>query len=102
MAGVLILNWTVCPTFTLNEVVKPSIVWPPPDAFSHSEGGEPGFEFSHATGLPPASHGPAAARTAGVASAARHPATRANTISRLARTRMGAAFMTIVPSLRAP
>ncbi|MFD0854980.1 hypothetical protein ACFQ07_22255, partial [Actinomadura adrarensis] len=63
MAGVLILNRTVCPTFTLNWVVKPSMVWPPPDVFSHCAGGVPGLEFSQATGLPPSSQGPAAACT---------------------------------------
>src|SRR5262252_3736616 len=60
--GVLILNDSVCPAFTLICVANPWIVESPAPLTCQSPGGSPGFVFSHAitlvTGGP---HGPAAA-----------------------------------------
>src|SRR5215469_17017730 len=62
LAGVLILKFSVCPTFTLIDVAKPWIVESPAPLTCQSLGGSPGSVFSHAmtltTGGP---HGPAAA-----------------------------------------
>src|SRR5262249_61253360 len=60
--GVLILNDSLCPAFTLICVANPWIVESPAPLTSQSPGGSPGLVFSHAitlvTGGP---HGPAAA-----------------------------------------
>src|SRR5215467_1297826 len=60
--GVLILNDSLCPAFTLICVANPWIVESPAPLTCQSPGGSPGLVFSHAitlvTGGP---HGPAAA-----------------------------------------
>ncbi len=63
--GVLILNCSTPPTFTLICVAKPWMeVSPAPE--SHCDWGVPGRLFSHATGLMTGEHGLAAAATWGL------------------------------------
>ena len=51
VAGVLILNDSVWPTFTLIDVANPWIVESPMPVTCQSLGGSPGNAFSHATGF---------------------------------------------------
>ncbi|MDI2023247.1 hypothetical protein PJL18_03795 [Paenarthrobacter nicotinovorans] len=55
-----ILKRMGCPALTLISVEKPWIVSSPAPSMSHSEGGLPGLEFSHATAFTMGSQGPAA------------------------------------------
>src|SRR6266511_5048925 len=59
-AVVFTLNEMLDPVLTLMSVAKPCIDSSPGPLTSHSEGGEPAFEFSHTTGLVGAAHGSAA------------------------------------------
>ena len=51
LAGVLILNPMVPPTFTLMSVENPWMVESPEPLMSHTEGSVPGRAFSHTTGF---------------------------------------------------
>src|SRR3954452_1763808 len=59
-AGVLTLNCTACPRFTLMSAAKPWMVELPAPEMSQVLCGVPGLEFSHAIGFTIGAHGSAA------------------------------------------